>query len=76
MSDRTIRVWRWDDAPQEYRELSPHCGDEDWVALIPAALNVNGHYVPWCEDGTAFGRCHVSEHDLPDGSQVRIGAHS
>lgn len=33
-----IRVWRFDDAPEELRDLSHHGGDEDWLALIPPAF--------------------------------------
>ncbi len=73
-NSRAIRVWRWRDAPEDLRLLSPHGGDEDWVALIPSVLE--DKWVPWAEDGTAFGCCSVSEHTLPDGSVVRIGAHA
>ncbi len=33
--NKTILVWRWDDAPDEFREFSGHGGDEDWVAFVP-----------------------------------------
>lgn len=69
-----ISVWRWQDAPQEYRDLSPHGGDEDWVAHIPVELVEI--WIPWMDGGTEFGCCEVSTHDMPDGSQIRIGAHS
>lgn len=72
--DKAILVWSFDDAPEEYRALSPHGGDEDWLALIPADLN--DAYIPWMETGSTFGCCDVSEHNLADGRQVRIGAHS
>ena len=72
--DRTIRVWLWEHAPKEYQELSTHGGDEDYVAHVPAAIT--DAYLPWLEDGSAFGRCSVSEHHLPDGSKVYIGAHA
>lgn len=69
-----ILVWRWDDAPGELRTLSDHGGDEDWLALIPAALA--DEWIGWMESGGSFGCCRVSEHDLPDGRRVRIGAHA
>lgn len=71
-----IRVWHWRDAPSELRALSPHGGDEDWVALIPPEMKAE--YIPWMESGTAFGCCDVSEHDHPrcPGWKVRIGAHA
>lgn len=73
-TDRAIKVWRFDDAPQELQDLSDHGGDEDWLALIPPHLTE--HWFGWMESGTPFGVCRVSEHPLPDGSLVRIGAHA
>lgn len=69
-----IKVWRYDDAPEEYRNLSHHGGDEDWVALVPAESKEQ--YIGWLESGTPFGQCDVSIHDLPTGDRVFIGAHS
>lgn len=70
---RMIRVWRFHDAPADLRALSEHGGDEDWLALIPAPLA--DQWIAWAEVGP-FGCCDVSEHPLPDGSVVRIGAHA
>jgi hypothetical protein len=69
-----IRVWRFEDAPEEYRALSEHGGDEDWVALVPAGLA--DEYLGWLEKGSAFGYYDVQIARLPDGSEVRIGAHA
>ncbi len=74
MSAEPIKVWRFDDAPEEYRALSEHGGDEDWVALLPPGYVDD--YIGWMEDGSSFGCCNVSSHTLPDGWQVRIGAHA
>ena len=78
MSDKPnhIRVWAWEDAPQELKALSPHGGDEDWLALLPPRLS--GDYIGWMESGTPFGCCDVSKHthpELPE-YEVRIGAHA
>lgn len=70
--DLVIRVWAFVDAPPNYRQLSPHGGDEDWLALVPP----NYGYVPWIQDVGPFGRCDVSEHQLPSGYTVYIGAHA
>lgn len=71
-----IRVWSFYDAPTEYRALSRHGGDEDWLAFIPQAVNdAHGNYFPWMESGTEFGCCDVHEHPV-EGGVVRIGAHS
>lgn len=72
--DKFIKVWRFEDAPLELKELSHHGGDEDWLALIPPDLAQD--YIGWMDCGSNFGRCDVSEHQLPDGSLVRIGAHA
>lgn len=68
-----ISVWRFDDAPLEYQELSPHGGDEDWVAFIPEDEIMP--YLSWAESGTPFGYCDVSIHRVDNG-EVRIGAHA
>jgi hypothetical protein len=73
MDERMIRVWRFEDAPPEYQELSPHGGDEDWVAYVPAALAEE--CIDWLDSGTAFGRCETSAHPFPCGT-VYIGAHA
>ncbi len=31
-----ILVWAWSDAPEEFRALSTHGGDEDWVIVADA----------------------------------------
>lgn len=77
MSDtavRPIEIWRFYDAPKELQALSPHGGDEDWLALIPP--HYAGEWMPWMDEGSSFGVCDVSEHHLPDGSLVKIGAHA
>ena len=74
----TIRVWRWDQAPQCLKDLSQHGGDEDWVALIPPSHGRES-WIPWAESGTRFGYCHVStQYVLIDGSEheLRIGSHA
>lgn len=38
MREQHITVWRFDDAPEEYRNLSTHGGDEDWVIFVPQEL--------------------------------------
>lgn len=70
---KMIKVWRFQDAPEEFRALSDHGGDEDWVAFLPESFN--GDWIDWMESGTSFGCCHVSEHTV-EGGTVRIGAHA
>ncbi len=71
-SFRAIKIWPWDLAPAQYRALSPHGGDEDWVALTPRGM----HAVPMLHEGTPFGTRRVSKHRLPYGRAVYIGAHA
>lgn len=71
-----IRIWRWQDAPDELKALSRNGGDEDWVALVPPILA--DEWIPWMDDGTSFGRCDVSEYEHPElpGYKIRIGSHA
>jgi hypothetical protein len=70
--DKMIKVWRWDDAPQEYRALSRHAGDEDYIALVPAAL---AHDPPIWLDVAPFTIFDVETYPLGDGSIIYISAH-
>lgn len=75
MSDeRLIKVWRFRDAPDELRALSPHGGDEDWLALVPPSLV--DVWIPWLSDSGPFGVCDISKKLLPDGNTLYIGAHA
>ena len=67
-----ILVWRWEDAPQKYRKLSDHGGNEDWLAYVPDVYVKD--WIGWIE-GVGFGCCDVSAHTAPGGI-VRIGAHA
>lgn len=74
-TDKTILVWRFEDAPEKYSKLSGHGGDEDWLAFVPNSLK--DEWIPWLESGpsSGFGCCDVSEHPV-DGGIVYIGAHA
>lgn len=77
MSDRVftsppILVWRFADAPADLKALSPHGGDEDWLALVPAGFM---GYIGWLDYGP-FGVCDISRHQQDDGTTVYIGAHA
>lgn len=68
-----ILIWRFCDTPKEIQDLSPHGGDEDWVAYIPK--NYTAEYLGFLEEGSNFGCCGVSEHSYGDG-KILIGAHA
>ena len=72
LQGKAILVWSFYDAPGELRCLSNHGGDEDWVALVPENMSQPS----WMDSGTNFGCCDVSDHQLPDGRNVHIGAHA
>ena len=76
MSVIPIMVWRWEDAPSRFRELSTHGGDEDWVALIPKEQWEREGVPLWAETGTTFGCCDVYHYVLEGGCAVLIGAHA
>lgn len=68
-----IKVWRFEDAPEEYRKLSTNGGDEDWLALIPHAQA--NDYISWTESG-GFDACQdPSTYYHADGI-IKIGAHA
>lgn len=71
-----IRIWRFEDAPEELQELSRRGGDEDWIALVPPKLADED--IPWLDSGTAFGCCDVSRHVHPELPEyiVYIGSHA
>jgi hypothetical protein len=67
-----IMVWRFDEAPAEYRALSDRGDGEIWLAFIPPGYDAD---VPWMAKGGAFGEAAVIERLLPGGARVRIGVH-
>ena len=66
-----ISIYEFDNAPQEWRALSPHGGDEDWLAFVPDSMMNN--YMPFLEVGR-FGN-DVTEHKV-SGGVVFIAAHA
>jgi len=70
-----VRIWRYLDAPREFRELSvekgisTHGGKEEWVIHVPVFLV---GFIPWIE--APQGGSPVSHHPRPDGSVVYIRA--
>ena len=68
------KVWPFRQAPERYRKMSRHGGDEDWVMYLPPSW---GDETPeWANSGTQFGRCDVSQHKLENGGLLLIGAHA
>lgn len=78
MLKEPIKIWKFEDAPEQLRERSTNGGDEDWVALIPPYLK--DEWLGFLESGTSFGCCDVDEILIPAGKykgyELRIGSHS
>lgn len=72
-SENFVKVWRFDDAPEEYRKLSTNAGDEDWIAFVPDSLSTVNFW--WMDEGTPFGYCHVDDFPV-EGGYICIGSHS
>lgn len=66
-----ILVYRWKDAPQQWKDLSTNGGDEDWLAFVPKQLE--SEYMPFLEEGR-FGNL-VDSYDV-DGGVVLISSHA
>lgn len=79
-SVKPILVWRFPDAPQEYKDRSQHGGDEDWLAVVPASFYTNAEEdwqdPYWLQGSGRFGPCEISREVLPDGDVLFIGAHA
>ena len=76
LDDKTIIIWDYSKAPEEYTRLFHNGNHEDWLSFVPAPLaNV---YIGWMEDGTHYGRCEVIDKPVPDGNGavLRVGVHS
>ena len=71
--DKTIMVWRFHDAPNEFQALSDHGGDEDWLAFVPTTLG--DPWIGWLESSTPFGVSETTRHPI-HGGWIYIGAHS
>ena len=69
-------VWRFDDAPEDLRDLSQNGGDEDWLAVVPRSFLEAGN-ADWMEQ-PALGCCTVEQHQHPSDPDfvVRIGSHA
>ena len=68
-----IKIYRFEDAPEELKMLSTNGGDEDWIAIIPPSLQ--DEYISWFDAGTSFGFGCVEVHMLENGNKVLIGCH-
>ena len=68
-----IKIYKFNDAPEELKKLFTNGGDEDWIAIIPPSLQ--DEYIPWFEAGISFGFGRVEVHMLENGNNVLIVYH-
>ena len=76
-NDNFVRVWEWEDAPEELKICN--CGgDEDFLALVPPKLRKNFFLLNLFEEGTRFGCCSVVEKEISSlpGFLILVGCHS
>ena len=52
---KTIIIWRFEDAPEDFRNLSDNGGDEDWVAFVPKELAKD--YIRFLNEGIFSNAC-------------------
>ncbi len=77
-----IRIWRWEDAPEEYKELCNQAGDEDWLMYYPASCLKK--YYPLAlesaatgdEDSYLHGLGHIARCVLENGDVIVSFAHA
>jgi len=70
-----IQIWRFEDAPEEYRKHFSE-DDADWLAFVPNyLLKKEGDYIPFLEEGTSFGCCRVEEVKIKEG-KILVGYHA
>lgn len=62
--DKTIKIWAFDDAPEEYKNLSKNGGDEDWLAYVPVYYATEYSPIPFFLDDESFGCCSVDQYKV------------
>ena len=74
---KPIKVWRFENAPEEYKKLSTNGGDEDWLAFVPSEyVDPNGcNWISWLE-GNSFDTCSEPQQIKVTGGTIWIGSHA
>jgi hypothetical protein len=75
-----IKIWRFEDAPLKYQDMSINGGDEDWVAEVPVEYPRWFGTIPmFMREGTSFACCKLDVFDYEiNGKYYRIfiGSHA
>lgn len=76
MKDRRfLKIWKFENAPEEYKKLSQNGGDEDWIVFMPDGFDEENEFPYFLDEGTYFA-CFIVEDYEVKGGKIRIGAHS
>lgn len=77
-----VQVWKWDDAPEQFKNVHVTDGDEDWLALVPNQLIEHGDvnaaeicWMRWFPRGDGFVK-RYSEEGVPEGFEIWVGCHA
>lgn len=77
-----IAIWQFHEAPEEYRRLTNHGGDEEWLLYCPAKMcNV---FLPYPLENVVSGDelsyldnwGHINRVELPNGDVIVSFAHA
>ena len=70
-----IKLWAFNDAPRELRDLSENGGDEDWVAEVPPSIaaSFQDRELPYWISRLSND---TQRFNMDDGSIIIIGSHA
>ena len=73
--EKTIRVWKFLDAPEQYRSVIEDPSDKDWLVFIPKSVEKDKDEIRWWN---WIGKLDSMEPELfdVDNGTVIIGGHS
>lgn len=76
-----VQVWKWENAPEEFKKLHVADGDEDWLALVPKALLASGEHdtvevwwMRWYRRSEGFAKRYTER--SPEGFEIWVGSHA
>lgn len=74
-----LQVWKFEDAPEEFRALSTSGGDEDWLALVPPGMADGSRelwWMHWYPNDQSRGNLQVAKHPKFPDLEIWIGSHA
>ena len=76
MTALPISLWRFDEAPEELRDLSTFGGDEDWLAELPPSFDDDTPDWLYRLAASAGGDLILHNHPSKPGWKICIVAHA